>query len=88
MLKNIDNGTLELVVPPLHTLLGMVNRLQKHNKSLMTDAQAAEMYEKWLQPAGIGPAPYFAGTYEGNALGLGNCTCTVFKYSNLTFAQP
>ena len=66
MLKNIDNGTLELVVPQLHTLLGMVNRLQQHNKSLMTDAQATEMYVKWLKPAGIGKAPYFAGTYEGN----------------------
>ena len=72
MLKNIDDGSLQLVVPPLHTMLGMVNRLQKHNKSLMTETQATDTYAKWLKPCGIGQAPYFAGTYEGNAPGLGN----------------
>lgn len=66
MLKNIEDGMLEFVVPQLHTFLGMTNKVQELNVSKMTKQQSTEMYVKWLKPANIGEAPYFAGTYEGN----------------------
>ena len=66
MLENIKDGSLTFCPPQLHIFMGEVNAAQKKLKSMLTPKQATEMYAQFLKPAGIGQAPYFAGTYEGN----------------------
>ena len=64
MLKNIENGFLVEVMDELHTFLGMTNAVQEKSVSMMTKAQKTQNYVDFIQPCGIGQAPYFAGTYS------------------------
>ena len=66
MLQNIKDGSLTFCPPQLHIFMGETNAAQKKLTQMLTPKQATEMYEAFLKPAGIGQAPYFAGTYEGN----------------------